>query len=295
MTLADKAKTISSNNAIIAENEQKVFDAGYTLGNDRGYDEGLEVGYDKGVEDGKALGDYSKGVEDGKQAEYDAFWDMVQESGKRTEYTYAFSRWASEYIRPKHKVVLTVAGSQKNIFYMNKYIKKIEADYFDFSQLPRGTNDSQAFSYCFTSSTKLEEIEDIGLPISYSYAYAFAWCTELRKIAKITVDANTILSNAFTSCLKLEDITFAGEIGNSIDFKDSTLLTKDSITNIINHLSDTASGKTLTLSQTAVATAFEVWSADYDGDGKTDAWIGNGEEEWYELITPKSNWNIVVV
>ena len=231
----------------------------------------------------------------GKQAEYDAFWDAVQESGKRTSYVYAFSRWGSEYIRPKYKVVLTAAGSQKHIFYLNKYIKKIEADYFDFSQLPRGTNDNQAFSLSFTDNSKLEEIEDIGLPISYSYELAFAWCTELTKIAKITVDANTILSNAFVNCFKLKDITFEGEIGNDINFKWSTKLTKASIESIINHLSSAVSGKTLTLSKTAVETAFEVYPADYDGDGKTDAWIGNGEEEWYELITPKSNWDIVVV
>jgi hypothetical protein len=51
----------------------------------------------------------------------------------------------------------------------------------------------------------------------------------------------------------------------------------------------------LTLSQTAVETAFEVNPADYDGDGKIDGWVGNGDEEWHELITSKSNWNIVVV
>lgn len=267
--------TIAEKMEQIAENEQKVY----------------QSGYDKALE----KGGYNEGYEDGKQAEYDAFWDAVQESGKRTSYVYAFSRWGSEYIRPKYKVVLTAAGSQKHIFYLNKYIKKIEADYFDFSQLPRGTNDNQAFSLSFTDNSKLEEIEDIGLPISYSYELAFAWCTELTKIAKITVDANTILSNAFVNCFKLKDITFEGEIGNDINFKWSTKLTKASIESIINHLSSAVSGKTLTLSKTAVETAFEVYPADYDGDGKTDAWIGNGEEEWYELITPKSNWDIVVV
>lgn len=312
----------------IYDNEQKVYDKGYQVGEeagdaagyDRGYSageqdgysagelkgyndgktegraegkaEGLKEGYDNGYQDGLVSGE---AYEKGKQAEYDAFWDAIQENGKRTEYAYAFARWASEYIRPKHKVVLTVAGSQKNIFYMNKYVKKIEAAYFDFSQLPRGTNDNQAFSYCFTSSTALEEIEDIGLPISYSYAYAFAWCSKLRKIAMIRVDETTQgMGSAFTSCIALESVAFEGVIGISINLQWSTKLTRASIENIINHLSDNGSGKTLTLSKAAVDEAFRGISA---GDFTTIV-PGSSSLDWFNLThgaTVYKQWTITLV
>ena len=67
-----------------------------------------------------------------------------------------------------------------------------------------------------------------------------------------------------------------GWIVNSTSFSSSTLLTKDSIESIVNHLSDTATGKTLTLSKTAVNAAF--------GD------------EWDSYVTAHkpSGWNITL-
>ncbi len=67
MSLAEKLQTI-------AENEQRVFDAG------------------------KAVG---------KQAEYDTFWTIYQTSGKRSDYRYAFSNhgWNNITYNPKYPVV----------------------------------------------------------------------------------------------------------------------------------------------------------------------------------------------
>ena len=71
----------------IAENEQRVYDAGYMHGNNDGY---------------------LLGEEAGKKSEYDAFWDAFQLDGERTNYSYAFSGsgWHSETFKPKYKILL---------------------------------------------------------------------------------------------------------------------------------------------------------------------------------------------
>ena len=62
-------------------------------------------------------------------------WDVIQANGTRNAYQYAFIYWDTEYIKPKYKVVPT-AGHCSQIFYSNKKLKKVEAEYFDFSQVP---------------------------------------------------------------------------------------------------------------------------------------------------------------
>ena len=72
-------------------------------------------------------------------------------------------------------------------------------------------------------------------------------------------------------------------IASSLDMKSCTLLSKASITSIINALSSTTSGLTVTLSKTAVNTAFETESGGADG---------STSQEWLALATTKSNWTI---
>lgn len=261
---------------------------------------------EKGVEiaAGTRTAEYAEKIDavydKGKQAEYDAFWDAVQQNGDRTDYARAFLYWGSEYIRPKYKVVPTTLGGGYNTIYRCPNLKKIEAAYFDFSQLPYGTGGSNSHSYGFGLCPQLEEIEDVGLYPSYSYSYAFISCYALRKVACIRVDVNTSLLNIFQSCTNLEEVTFEGEIGQDLKLNVCAKLTKDSITSIINHLSDTASGKTLTLSKVAVDEGFK-WSGGYmDENGEwvsfeysgTDDGSGN---EWYPLVATKPNWTITLV
>jgi hypothetical protein len=229
---------------------------------------------------------YEVGYEQGRKAEYDAFWEAIQNNGQRTNYMYAFAQWNAEYIRPKYKVVPT--ESVKNIFFKSYGVKKIESQYFDLSQVPRGTSDSASMAFSFYGCNELVEIEDIGLSPSYNYAYAFE-ARSLRKIAKITVDAETKMQNAFDYCYALEDITFGGEIGDSMNLKWSTKLTRASIESIINHLSDSTTGKTLTLSKTAVLNAFELSEV---MEGRL---VGTYIAEWLSLIASKQNWTITLV
>jgi hypothetical protein len=218
-------------------------------------------------ESGRAMG-----ARDAGEITATEFWDGVTNGGERTGYSRAFSYWGCAYLRPTRKIIPTTADSGMNTFAQNSKLKKVEAAYFDFSQKPRGTGNQSGYYYTFYKCVALEEIEDIGMQADYCYYNSFRDCVALHTIAKIRCDENTIFTEAFTSSNKLENVTFEGVIGQNLSIA-SPKLSKDSITNIVSCLSDTASGKTLSLSKTAVNNAF------------TDA-------EWTALADTKKNWTI---
>ena len=103
-------------------------------------------------------------------------------------------------------------------------------------------------------------------------------------VDKLTVSSAMTFAASFVSCSKLENITFEGEIGNSIDFQYSPL-TKASITSVVEHLWGEASKKTATFNLNAVNKAFE--TSEGVNDGSTSA-------EWTALIGTKPNWTIAL-
>lgn len=225
------------------------------------------------------------GTDTGAKGYYDFFWDNFQDYGNRTNYYCAFLRWSGfEYIRPKYKVIPTEAGGGYNIIYRCPNLKKVEAAYFDLSQVPYGTSNAQSFAYLFGACYELEEIEDIGLQPNCSYD---SFCTsdaKLRKVACVRLDKNTIVNNMFYSCLALEEVIFEGEIGQSgINLYKSKNLNRASIKSLIYCLSKDVEGKSITLSKAAVDKAFET-SAEAN-DGSTSS-------AWQALTKYVSNWTI---
>lgn len=219
-----------------------------------------------------------KVYEAGMKAENVAFWDAVQNYGNRDTYNYAFAYWDKfEYIHPNHKIVPTNASGCYAMFLSNKGIKKIEAEYFDFSQKPRGTSAATSYGYTFNSCSYLEEIEDIGLVPEFDYSSTFGQCSKLHTIAKIRVDENTKFSNTFNGCTVLQNITIDGTIGqNRFNVQWSTKLSADSLKSIIQALSSTTTGLTITLPTTAQANYEAVY----------------GEGSWSTLTATRSNWTI---
>lgn len=215
----------------------------------------------------------AKGARDAGEITATEFWDGVTNGGERTSYSRAFSYWGCEYLRPTRKIIPTSAESGLNTFAHNTKLKKVEAAYFDFSQKPRGTGTQSGYYFTFYNCKALEEIEDIGMQPDFTYNNAFANCVKLHTIAKMRADEDTAFSNAFDFCNALQNVAFEGVIGQNLNIRWSTKLSKDSISNIVSCLSGTASGKTLTLSKTAVNNAF------------TDA-------EWTALADTKKNWTI---
>jgi hypothetical protein len=117
--------------------------------------------------------------------------------------------------------------------------------------------------------------------------YSFASCISLHTIAKITVDENTIFKGTFDGCTAIENLTIGGIIGqDGFNVQWSKKLSKASWISIINALSATATGKSITGSLESVQRAFETSAGAMDGDASA---------EWLNLIASKSNWTINLV
>lgn len=216
--------------------------------------------------------DDTPAYEAGQKAENDAFWDAIQNNGKRTDYERAFSLWSCEYIRPKYKVIPT--GRNVATFSNNTSLKKIESQYFDFSQIPIVMTQEVGGHYStFAGCESLEEVEDIGMQAGPCY-WTFGNCYALHTIATFRSIAESSFNNTFIRCHALENITIEGTIGkNGFNVQWSTKLSKASIESIINALSSTTSGLTVTISKAAKEAAFTT-------------------EEWATLIATKPNWTI---
>ena len=145
----------------VAENQQRVYDAGFTAGQA----EGGGGGYTQEEMD-KAVAD---AIEDGKQAEYDRFWDDFQQNGERRHYWGGFCRWSDETFKPKYPLVMKEHGyafrdsmitvlppitivdsSVVQLLYDARYLKSVEK--LTFQQ--RVTKFSTTFQNC----TALEHI-----------------------------------------------------------------------------------------------------------------------------------------
>lgn len=261
------------------------FSDGWSDGHLIGKGEGREQGRAEGLEEGKTkayaevepinaqLENTLNGTDTGGKSFYDEFWDAFLNNGARGSFSNAFRESGFEYIRPNRKIIVT--GSVSSMFYNCPKLKKIESQYFNFSQVPRGEA-----GYVFTTCTNLEEIEDVGLQAMASYDTTFSWCSKLKTISKVRVDENTKFYNPFANLFELQHLIVEGVIGqNNFDVRASTKLSKASISSIINALSTTTSGLSVTLSKTAVETAF----------GSTES------EEWILLINTRANWTINLV
>lgn len=176
-------------------------------------------------------------------------WEVVQQGGARTDYREAFVMWDMDYIHPKYKVT-PIADYSGYLTFSNSKIKKIEKEYFDFSQKISTSNIQSGWYYTFSGCNYLEEVEDIGMQAMINYSYTFAWCYNLHTIAIIRTDENTSWGSTFTACSNLQNITIEGVIGKSgFSVKDCKRLTKESLLSILRALSKdstVASGKSIT-------------------------------------------------
>jgi hypothetical protein len=224
---------------------------------------------------------YEKGIEKGKKDEYDKFWDGITNNNTRTNYEGAFRYWGIDYIRPPY--VIQPTGRLVDMFRYSYGLKKVEAKYFDFSKIVFSeTADAAGLYYTFAWSDSLEEIEDLGIPPCYLYS-TFRECTSLKKIHLIRLNENCLFTTtAFQNCAELEYLRIEGTIGQKgFNVQWSTKLSSASIVSIIEALSTTTSGLTVTLSQTAVnSMVFPI--------------VGNKGtyNSWTELEQSRTNWTI---
>ena len=198
MSLAEKTKTI-------AENVPKVFEAGKQVG---------------------------------KQVEYDRFWDSYQDYGNRTHYGYGFAGdgWNNDTFKPKYNICPSTASA---IFYS----VEIEGDFVELLSafgitldLSKATNLSSAFA----SSSFITRLGVVNTSNATTIATMFSACYGLVTIDKLILksDGSQTITNLFSQCNALENVTIEGVIGSNIDVHWSTKLTRDSLMSIINALQD---------------------------------------------------------
>lgn len=223
--------TIAEKLVAVADNQQKVFDAG-------------------------------------AKAEYDRFWDELQQNGERTNYRYCFvgRRWNKETFRPKYSM------QPKNAFYMFPYW---------------GTNQSDR-----EPIDLVEHLEELGITLDFSKAtylrclFASNYlitrvgvidtrsCNDIYGLfannnALVTVDELILCDDgsqrirtgehgAFYRSNTLQNIKVTGVIGGDIELDTCNALTLDSLKSIINALMDYSTDTsgtvhTITLGETNLA------------------------------------------
>lgn len=213
----------------IAENEQKVYDAGY---------------------------------QGGKKEENEEFWDDYQQNGTRTGYGYAFGGWTDGTFRPRYDMKPT------NCTYMfaKSFITSL-TDALERAGVTLDTSEATNHIGMFFESAYTTEIPHIDLRKSLYATNLFNYCTQLKSV-EITVAENTVpnYSNWFNRCDSLQNLKVNGVIDkNGMNLQHSTKLSNDSIVSVINALSATTSGFAVTLSKAAVNKAFETIEGMNDG------------------------------
>lgn len=237
MSIAEKLQTI-------AENEQRVYDAG-------------------------------------KQAEYDEFWDAYQDYGNRGEYAYAFGGigWTkTDMFPPKYPIKLNdlIVG---NIGIFRDFNKRATTRY-DMTTICATMDCSKAVRLNGMFADACVENITIDMSNCQIAIEMFSCANGGGNIDKIYLKVTEKLTNAtgmFSYCNNLETISFAENsvIAVNLDFTHSPL-SEGSIRNVINTLSSTATSKTLTLKKTAVQNAF---GSDYDSSTEWTT-LKNSKSNW---------------
>lgn len=231
------------------------------------------------------LAEYAQKVDDvyeaGKKSEYDLFWDTYQQNGTRVAYDNAFAEatsgmmWqAGTTYRPKYPIVPTRA---ENMYYATRLpyeaLKEV-----DFSNC---TSFRSTFAYA--STPHLGVIDARKATVMNSCC---GWSGALTTIDKLIVAETTPYYACFGSCKNLTNITFEGTIAqNGLDFKDCKNLSRESIESVIECLSESATGLTVTFSKASVDKAFETSGGANDGETS---------DEWAVLVATKPNWTITL-
>ena len=149
-----------------------------------------------------------------------------------------------------------------------------------YSDTSKGTN----LSYMFSGCSRLTTVPQFDTSNGILFSNMFYGCSSLTTVPQLDTSKGTNFINMFSSCSSLTNLTITGSINASeMDLKAATKLSKASITSVVNALSASASGKSITFSKTAIGSAFETSSGAADG---------SASDEWLNLIATKSNWTI---
>ncbi len=225
----------------------------------------------------RAKNDYDAVYEAGKKSEYDRFWDEFQQNGNRASYRGSFGGggWNPKTFNPKYpiKPITSTAiymfvfcnwGASENLDYRNyKHL-------FDFSEVTLGTN---VFQDAWIDYIEVDFSNATSLISTFSESYSAGHKTHITlKVSEKCTNYNS----AFNTCTALTHLFFAdgSVIAGNVDVS-SCPLVAESLVSVVEHLSGTASSKTLTVKQSAINNA---------------DWSTTNYASWEELKATKPNW-----
>lgn len=137
----------------IAENEQRVFDAG--------------------IAKGMKVGGYTDGVDAGRKAEREAFWDGLLQNGERQYYTFAFygTHWTDEIYHPNHTIKPVNGGAMYGLSTIT-----------DTKVLLDLTRCANGHTYPFYSANNLVTIRELIVNENTVFGDAFHYCYALENL-----------------------------------------------------------------------------------------------------------------
>ena len=229
----------------------------------------------------------------GKQDAYNTFMDSVNINPAiaRVDYDYLFAGvlWNDITFVPKYDII-PASQNVNGIFYNSgitdlKAVLETYGKKLDFTS-PSSTSGCQYISNLFRDSS-ITHIPALKLSRALNLQMIFYNCANLHTVDEFDIGEKvTYIYQLFNSCSALENIVFKGTVKcNGVSLANSTKLSKASIESLINCLSTSTSGLTVTLSAASVKKAFETSSGSNDG---------NTSDEWKNLIATKSNWTITL-
>lgn len=232
--------------------------------------------------------DYDAGVAAGKAQEWNAFWDTFQDNGNRIDYYYGFqgSFWSDVNFKPKYDIIahsLTYGFRDCKITDLKGILEK--------QNIVLDVSNAKVFAYAFARTT-ITHIPDLDLRAATDLQYIFYDSEELVSIGTIKwpLDDSLSFNSPFRLCYKLQDVTFEGTISNTLNFQDCPLSRK-SIMSVIDALSTTTAGKTITFKKKVVDAAFETSEGAKDGSTSPE-WISMVDKESPTAVRP--NWTFAL-
>lgn len=237
----------------------------------------------------------NKRFSDGEQAAYDAFWDAHQINGTRTDYRYAFAGEGWSAMAKAGKFLPKYPIKPKNVY---KYQSPAYGMFLYFNVSGSAPVDLSGVEMDFSGCTEanrtfancyLENIVcDFGNCWQMDQTF-IASDTNARGVNKVRLRVTETLTNGsliFGYCPKLVDLEFFGDsviACNGFTFERSRNLSRKSIENVMEVLSDSTSGLVVTFNLGAVNKAFETSEGALDGTESAD---------WAALLAAKPNWTV---
>ena len=183
-----------------------------------------------------------KVYEAGKKAEHDAFWDGYQNYGNRKDYAYAFyngdygehRQWNNITFKPKYDLIPTVAD---RMFYNMEGVADL-GEHLDKLGVKLDLSNCTRISLAFAKGDfiKLPTIDCAMASHTYGIQNMCSACSKLETIEKWIMSSRVAsASSCFANCTKLKNLTVEGTIATSISFSASPL-SISSIKSVIKHL-----------------------------------------------------------